>query len=149
MDPYDKLTAGKKCVTIALAKKGFSTRKIDKKLNCQLSTVSRVIKLQHETGDIDKNNGSGRKIATSIAEDRYLKRLYLENRHVSASHLKGKQENIFSFNISEKRVYKWLTECGLLTQQPKEKPWLTQKTNGKRFAQGEKTCFMNDSRMGH
>ena len=42
MAPYAQLTARKNCVAIDLDIKGFSTRKIDKKLNCQYSIVSRV-----------------------------------------------------------------------------------------------------------
>ena len=52
-----------------------------------------MIELKRETGSIEKNNESGWRKATTIAEDRYLKRLYLQNFHASALYLKVELEN--------------------------------------------------------
>ena len=41
-----------------------------------------------ETSDVERNSGSGQKRDTTIAEERYLKRFCLQNRHASASLLK-------------------------------------------------------------
>ena len=72
MTPCGQLTAHKKCVATASAKEGFSTQKIAKKLNYYYSTLSRMIKLKCEIGDIERKSGSGQKKATGIAEERYL-----------------------------------------------------------------------------
>ena len=76
----------------------FST-KIVKKLNCHHSIISRLVKLNRETIDIEAKNGSGRKRTTRIVEDRYLKRLRQQNCHVSAPHLKVEVENTRGVNI--------------------------------------------------
>ena len=47
-----------------------------------------MIKLRCEIGDIERKSGLGHKRATTVVEDRYLKRLCFQNRHASAPYLK-------------------------------------------------------------
>ena len=58
-----------------------------------------MIKLKLKSSDIEKKSG-GSKTATTIVEDRYLKRLCLKNRHASALHLKVRLEKACAVNIS-------------------------------------------------
>ena len=75
MAPYFHIMNWKKQVVIALPKEIFPTRKVAKKTDSHHSTISRVIKLNRETDDIKRKSGSGRKRTTTIAVDKYLKRL--------------------------------------------------------------------------
>ena len=69
-----------------------------------------------------------------MADDRHLKRLCQQNCHASASHLKVKQENISSANISARTVHMQLTKCDFLAYCPKKKPLLIQKMEKKKLA---------------
>ena len=53
MSPYAQLAIRKKAVAVALVKEGYSTLVIaKKKISCNQSTVSRVLKLECETCDV-------------------------------------------------------------------------------------------------
>lgn len=69
MSPYAQLTIRKNAVAIALAKEGYSTRVIAKKINCNQSTVSRVLKLERcsKKSWIRKRKGN-HKVSGSIFE---------------------------------------------------------------------------------
>ena len=54
MSPYAQQTIRKKAIAVALDKEGYSTRVIAKKISCNKSTVWRVIKLEHEIGDVKR-----------------------------------------------------------------------------------------------
>ena len=63
----------KKVIAVALAKEGYSTHVIAKKISCNQSTVSRVFKLERETGDIQrrvdqKKKKGNHKVSGSIFE---------------------------------------------------------------------------------
>ena len=73
---------------------------IAKKIDCDQSTVSRVHTLERETGDVQKRAGSRRKRITIKSQDRYLKRVSLNNRHASASDLKVQFENDCAVSLS-------------------------------------------------
>ena len=75
--------------------------------------VLRVNKLKCETGGIERKNGSDRKRASTIVEDRYLKWLCRQNRHASAPYLKV-EENTCGININARTVQRRLKECDLL-----------------------------------
>lgn len=134
MSPYVQLTIRKKAVAIALAKEGYSTRMIAKKICCNQSTVSRVLKLERETGDVQRRAGSGRKRVTTKCQDRYLKRMSIKNRHASAPDLKVQLENACGVSVSARTVQRRLVECGLLAYRPKKKPLLTNKMKQKRLS---------------
>ena len=93
MSPYAQLTIRKKAVAVALAKEGYSTRVIAKKISCNQSTVSRALQLERETGDTQRRAGSGRKRVTTKSQDRYLKRMSFNNRRASVPDLKVQFEN--------------------------------------------------------
>ena len=92
MSPYAQLTIRKKAFAVASAKEGYSTRVIAKKI-CDKSTVSRALKLERETSSVQRRAGSRRKRVTTKSQDRYLKRMSLNNRHASAPDLKVQFEN--------------------------------------------------------
>ena len=100
---------------------------IAKNVSCNQSSVSRVLKLERETGDVQRRAGSRRKRVTIKSQDRYLKRMSLNNRHASAPDLKVQFENACGVNLSARTVQRRLVECGLLAYQPKKKPLLTKK----------------------
>ena len=75
MSPYAQLTIRKKAVSVALAKEGYSTRLVAKKISCNQSTVLRMLKLKRETGDVQRRAGSRKKGVTTKSQNRYLKRM--------------------------------------------------------------------------
>ena len=77
------MTIRKKAVGIALTKEGYFTHGIAKKKNCNQSTVLRGLKIESESGDVQRRAGSKRKRVTTKSQDRYLKRISLNNRHSS------------------------------------------------------------------
>ena len=50
MSLYAQMTIRKKVIAVLLAKEGYSTCVIAKKISCNQSTVSRMLKLEPETG---------------------------------------------------------------------------------------------------
>ena len=109
-------------VAVALAKEGYSTRVVAKKISCNQSTVLRMLKLKGETGDVQR-----RKRVTTKSQDQYLKWMSLNNNHASAPDLNVQFENACGFNLRARIVQRWLVESGLLTYRPKKKPLLTKK----------------------
>ena len=55
MPPYAQLTIRKKVVAVALGKEKYSTRAIANKISCNKSTVSRVLKLEREYGNVQRS----------------------------------------------------------------------------------------------
>ena len=66
---------------------------VAKKISCNESIVSRVLKLEREIGDVQRRAGAGRKRVTIKSHDRYFKRMFLNNRYASAPDLKVQFEN--------------------------------------------------------
>ena len=119
-------------VAVALTKEEYSTRVIAKKISCNQSTVSRVLKLELETGDVQRRAGSRRKRVTTKSQDRYLKRMSLNNHHGSAPDIKVQFENTCCVSSSSRVAQRRFVECGLLAYRPKKKPLLTKKKKKKK-----------------
>ena len=134
-----------------MLKKGFSTRKIAKKLNCHHFTVSSVTKLKLETGFTERKIVIGRKRVITTVKERYLKRLCLQNHHASEPHSKVKLENTCGVSTLDgvRTVQRRRTECGLRTYRQKKKRLLTQKMKKKRLIWVIKICCIDESSMGH
>ena len=62
-----------------------------------------------------------------IAEDRYLKQLWQQNRQASAPYVKVELEYACAVDIIARTVQMRLTECGLLIYLPKKKDCLLKK----------------------
>ena len=77
---------------------------IAKKISCNQSTVSRVLKLERESVDVKRRAGSGKRSVTTKSQDRYLKRMSLNNRRTSAPDLKVKFENACGVSLSARII---------------------------------------------
>ena len=83
-----------------------------------------MLKLERETGDVQRRAGLGRKRVTTKSQNQYLKRMSLNNRHVSAPDLKIQFENTCSVSLRAQTVQRLLVKCGLLTYRPKKSHYL-------------------------
>ena len=84
-----------------------------------------MLKLERKKGDVQRRTGSGRKRVTIKSQNRYLKRMSLNNPHACAPDLKLQFENAFRVSLSARTVQRRLLECGLIAYRLKKKPLLT------------------------
>lgn len=83
--------------------------------NNRMSSVYKwkVFKQKHETGDVRIKALSSRKRVTTRSENRYLKFMYLRNRHTRSPVLNVESENVFGVNLSALSEQAWFMQYGL------------------------------------
>lgn len=113
---------------VVLAEEGYSSRQIAMKVGVDHSTVLRIIKKFKETGETKDKARTGRPRKTTERDDRILKRISLNNRHLTSPDLlvewnskAGLQEN----SVSTRTVRRRLHSVGLKGRRARKKPLLT------------------------
>ena len=87
-------------VAVALANEGYSAREIAKKISCNQSVVSGVLKLERESSEVQKRALLERKRVTTKSQDQYLNRMSLNNCRADVPDLKVQFENACGVSLS-------------------------------------------------
>lgn len=113
-----------------LADLKWSHAAIAKKLGTSKSTVTKLLKLFRETGNLNDRPRSGRPKKTTIKYDRLIARFVKCNPHSTSTELSGK----FPSEVSTRTIRRRLQESGnFRTLKPQNKPLLNKKQIAKRL----------------
>jgi len=134
MRAFKQLTPRKKAVAIALSREGLSTTEISKRLQCNQSTVARILARYRLNGNTCRKEGSGGLKKSTVRQDRVLKRLCLTDRKASSTDLKTQWETQTGVRVSSRTVRRRLFKDGLVSRKPLKKPLLTARMRKARLA---------------
>ena len=106
---------------VYLHKKAISKRKIASEMCCSKTGVNDTIKRWRETVKFEKRPGRGRKMKSTIRQDRALARLYLFNRRQTSSDLCQEWRQSTGVEVSTSTIRKRLLRSGLRGCKAKKK----------------------------
>lgn len=118
---------------IALTEAGYSVRHIAQSLTVSKSAVHRTITRYRESGEYNRRPGSGRKRATTRADDRFVKMTVLRNRFVTAVDVRDRLQNVRGVDVCAETVRRRLKQVGLRAKRPVKSPQLTREHRVKRL----------------
>lgn len=123
----------KRVIAVTLRKEGYSFRQIAAKMGggVTASGVLKVCKRYSETGSPKTKRGKGRKVKTSPATDRWIVRMALKDRKITAACIK---KNLIGSGvmISIHTIRRRLVRAGLFARRPTKKPFLSLEQRMKR-----------------
>jgi transposase len=129
MNPYERLsrhTTAEQCAQIVvLAEDGVNQQDIANGLDLHQSTVSRVLRRFHETGEYSRRPGQGRRRTTTAQRDRFLLLQSLRHRTLTAPALQVMTLGRYQFQISANTIRRRLAEHDLRPRIPARGPQLT------------------------
>lgn len=123
---------------IALTEEGHSVRQVAQRLDLSKSAVHRTVKRYRESGEYSRRPGSGRKRATSRADDRFVKMTSLRNRFLTAVDVRDRLQNVRGVVVSTETVRRRLKQAGLASRRPVKSPQLTREHRVRRLAFAER-----------
>lgn len=118
LDPSDVAKA------VALAEDGRSIRYISNALGYSRSAIHRALVRYRETNSFTRRPGSGRKRATTVHDDRFLRLSALRNRHLTAVSHKISLQRTRNVQVSVSTVQRRLHEANLHAKRPLKGPEL-------------------------
>jgi transposase len=116
------LTKGK---IIAYWEDGKSQREIARVVGLTQSTVSSIIKVYKQTGDIKRRVGSGRVRKTSKRDDNVIVKISKQNPFMSARQISENVASDYNLNVSHDTVDRRLKEAGLPAFVARKKPFIS------------------------
>ena len=119
---------------VYLHRKAISERKIASEVGCSKTGVNVTIKRWKETGKFEERPGRGRKMKSTIRQDRALIRLSLSNRHLTSSDLCQEWRQSTGVEVSTSTIRKRLLRSGLRGCKAKKKPKVSEKQKKARIA---------------
>jgi transposase len=129
MESYERLswhTTAEQCAQIVvLAEDGINQQDIGNRLGLHQSTVSRVLRRFHETGEYSTRPGQGLRRTTTVQKDRFLLLQSLRHRTLTVSALQVMTLEKYQFQISANTVRRRLAEHDLRLRIPEGGPQLT------------------------
>lgn len=124
----------KRATAITLRKEGYSYREIARKIgdNVTASGVRKLYARFQTTGTIQNQHGKGRKKSTTLAADRRIARMSLQNRKSTSGDINSalKESGIV---VSNRTVRRRLCAAGLKARIPRKKPFLNATQRNKRL----------------
>ncbi len=145
MAPHGKeLSEDLKKIIVALHKNGVGYKKISKTLKLSCSTVAKTIQRFNRTGSTQNRPRHGRPKKLSACAQRYIQRLCLGNRCMSAASIAAEVEGVGGQPISAQTIRRTLHQIGLHGCHPRRKPLLKMmhKKARKQFAEDRQTKNM-------
>ena len=119
---------------VYLHKKTISERKIASEVGCSKTGVNVALKRWKETGKFEERPGRGRKMKSTIRQDRALVRLSLSNRRLTNSDLCQEWRQSTGVEVSTSTIRKRLLRSGLRGCKAKKKPKVSEKQRKARIA---------------
>ena len=119
---------------VYLHKKGISERKIASEVGCSKTGVNVTIKRWKETEKFEERPGRGRRMKSTIRQDKALVRLSLPNRRLISSDLSKEWRQSAGVKVSTLTIRKRLLQSGLRGCKAKKKPKVSEKQRKARIA---------------
>jgi hypothetical protein len=105
---YKTLNTFQKARIIQASMDGKSQNELVKLFDASKGQVSRLLSKYNKTGNVNRQEGSGRPRKTNAREDRMIMRLLNKNRFISASDIKSE----LSLNVSDDTIERRILESG-------------------------------------
>ena len=124
----------RRATAITLRNEGYSYREIAAKIGCNVSPsgVQKLVKRFETNHSIENRPGKGRKRVSTPQTDRYITRLSLRTRKMSAVDI-NKDLAAVGIRMSNWTVRRRLIEAGLRARIPRKKPFLNEVQRQKRL----------------
>ena len=132
---------------VYLHKKGISERKIASEVGCSKTGVNVTIKRWKETGKFEERPGRGRKMKSTIRQDRALVRLSLSDRRLTSSELCKDWRQSTGVEVSISTIRKRLLGSGLRGCKAK-KNQKSRKSKERPGLLGQKSIWTRQVRIG-
>ncbi|KAK7881405.1 hypothetical protein WMY93_029814 [Mugilogobius chulae] len=116
---------GQQSLTIAMLLTGHSQTEVATELGVSQSVISRLQQRYRETGRATERRRSGRSLATSCADDRYIVKTALRNRMMNAIQLQARLREVRGTQVSRQTIQNHLHQCGLRARRPARPGYLT------------------------
>lgn len=129
-----------------LVEEGRSMRYVARILGVNHSTISRLLERHRATGSHSRRHGQGRKRATNVRDDRFLRQNALRNRTATSSQLRNDLETVRNVQVSALTVRRRLRDAGLISRRPIKAPELTRahRVARLRFARAHENWNIDD-----
>ncbi|KRT84049.1 hypothetical protein AMK59_2318 [Oryctes borbonicus] len=138
MPKKPKLSKALRDQIILLHKQRLSQVKIAKTIKCSRCAVQNTISRYRRTRKYHNLPKSGRKLVTTVREDRLIERIALGDRHKSAIAISAELCAQRAAPISVHTVRRRLTAANLRARKPRHKPLLTELHRKQRFTWAKK-----------
>ena len=138
MKTSHQLTPRKKAAIIELKKVGLSNRRIAKQLTFDRRAIDRFFKRYEQTGDQNRQKGSGPPRLSTERQDKTLKDLCLKNRFASAAALNKKWKQKSRVKVHPRTVNNRLLSMNLPARRPRKRPLKTEAMREKRLVFAQK-----------
>nr|CAH7765556.1 unnamed protein product [Callosobruchus chinensis] len=156
--PRNELSAFDRARIIALWQEGLSRHQIANRLNVVRSTVSRIIRCNEETGEVNSRPRTGRPVSNR-REDRYIAQLARRERSVTVPVLRSQFQRTFNRVISTATIRRRVLASGLRCRRHLRVPLLTARHRTARLQwarahqdwllpQWRNVLFSDESRIG-
>ena len=104
MRPRRHLTMDQQSLAIAMLQTGRSQMEVATELGVSQSVISRLQQRYRETGRVTERRRSGRPLATSRADDRYIVNTALRNRMMNATQLQARLREVRGTQVSRQTI---------------------------------------------
>ena len=137
MTPRRHLTTDQQSLAIAMLQTGRSQMEVATELGVSQSVISRLQQRYRETGRVTERRRSGRPLATSRADDRYIVNAALRNRMMNATQLQARLREVRGTQVSRQTIRNRLHQRGLHARRPARVPDHTTRHRHHRLAWAE------------
>lgn len=134
MTPKPRVSIEHRVRIVVLAEEGHTSRYIATKVPCNQSTIVRILKKYETIGKVDDLPRSGRPRKTTVRDDRILKRMCLQNRHLTSPELLSSWKKHADIDVCPSTVRARLHSVGLKGRRARKKPLLTDFQRKRRLA---------------
>uniref|UniRef100_A0A3B1IPN0 Tc1-like transposase DDE domain-containing protein n=1 Tax=Astyanax mexicanus TaxID=7994 RepID=A0A3B1IPN0_ASTMX len=122
MRPRRHLIIDQQYLAIAMLQTGRSQTEVATELRVSQSVISRLQQRYRETGRVTERRRSGRPLATSQADDRYIVNNALRNRMMNATQLQARLREVRGTQVSRQTIRNRLHQHGLRARRPARVP---------------------------
>ncbi|KAJ8370082.1 hypothetical protein SKAU_G00101100 [Synaphobranchus kaupii] len=122
MRPRRHLTIDQQYLAIARLQTGCSQREVATELRVSQSVISRLQQRYRETGRVTERHRSGRPLATSHTDDRFIVNSALRNRMMNATQLQAHLREVRGTQVSRQTIRNRLHQRGLRARRPARVP---------------------------
>uniref|UniRef100_A0A671VKC8 HTH cro/C1-type domain-containing protein n=1 Tax=Sparus aurata TaxID=8175 RepID=A0A671VKC8_SPAAU len=122
MRPRRHLTIDQQYLAIARLQTGCSQTEVATELRVSQSVISRLQQRYRETGRVTERHRSGRPLATSHTDDRFIVNSALRNRMMNADQIQAHLREVRGTQVSRQTIRNRLHQCGLRARRPARVP---------------------------